>query len=457
MQILLSRTWEELLDLVVRPSSALLVLQVVNRVSHRNWNFVTTFDANNQNNLHISSDPALQLTDFEDIANGIVVELFRCKTMVFRSPDGKLLNANIVENLRKVPRTNLLEFSSSTTTEPGGICLYGFCGTRLPSEMGDREKVKQALARYTWFGTESYARYRHKLRWKCLGIETEFPAKTPGGITQHTITELSFKKEHSLICGANNVGKVKYATHSGLANNSLVHGRFGELDPVQHVEFWQEVHRISGRNWYIEFEEESLRMRYHQELTPSLLLATVLDEILTILQRITATDDFQHYLRTLQLEVINVSAAKLKDRQEKARSRAKVYWNGKELMCAPLAEAEVVCLLSKMELLPNALPLANFKIREYTPKSGIDALADYQINSGSRTETLSPVELEYSFENFLTHQHPPEQVGMVICWSMGFQIGKNMTRVEPGLYQYRENTNQLWVIVMSEILGVEVN
>jgi len=46
---------------------------------------------------------------------------------------------------------------------------------------------------------------------------------------------------------------------------------------------------------------------------------------------------------------------------------------------------------------------------------------------------------------------------MVICWSMGFQIGKNMTRVEPGLYQYRENTNQLWVIVMSEILGVEVN
>ncbi len=456
MQILLSRTWEELHELVIRPSSALLVLQVTNQISHRNWNFVTTFDANNRNNLHISSDPALQIADFQDIANGVVVEIFRCKTMVFCSPDGNLLTADIDEYHRLVPRTNLLEFSISTATQPAGIYLYGFCGTKLPSEMGSKEKVQQALGSYTWFNTASYARYNHKLTWKCLGDETVFQGKTLGGAAQRSATELSFEKQQSLNCGTNNVGKVKFGTHFGLAKNILVHGRFGELDPVQHSDFWQEINRISGCNWYIEFDEGSLRMRYHQELTPSLMVATILGEILTLFRNIILTLDFQHYLRTLQLEVVKFSAAKLKERQEKARTRAKVYWKGQELMCAPQAEAEVICLLSKMEVLPNALPLANFMIQEYTPKSGIDALANYQIKTGSRSESLIPVELEYSFENFLSHQHPPEQVGMVICWSVGSLMTKNMTRVEPGLYQYRENTNQLWVIVMCEILGVEV-
>ncbi len=457
MQILLSRTWEELHELVSQPLSALHVLQVMNRISHRNWKFVTTFDGDNQNNLHISTDPPLELHDFEDIANGVVVEVFRCKTMVFHSPVGKLLTANIDEYLREVPPTNVLEFTSSTTQKQGGIYLYGFCGTTLPPEMGNKSKVQQALRSYTWFATKTFARYNHKLMWKCLGEETEFAARNMEDQTVSSAHKPSFEIEHLLDSGTSNGGTVKFVTHSELNENSLVHGRFGLIDPTQHTTFWKELDDLTGCYWNIEFDEPSLRMRYHQELTPSILVATILTEIQKIIGCITSTDDFQRYLQAVQLEESNEAATKLQERQIKARIRATVRWNGQDLMCAPQAEAEVICLLSKLEVLPNALPLYKFKLREYTPRVGIDALADYQINSNSKFEILNPVELEHSFEKFINHQHPPEQVGMVICWEMGSQQNKNITQVTPGLYLYRENTNQLWVVVLSEISGIEVN
>ena len=457
MQILLSRTWEELHELVSQPSSALHVLQVMNRISHRSWKFVTTFDGDNRNNLHISTDPPLKLEDFENIANGVVVEIFRCKTMVFHSPAGQLLKANIDEYLREVPLTNVLEFTSGITQEQSGIYLYGFCGTALPPEMGNKSKIQQALRSYTWFATKTFARYNHKLMWKCLGEETEFAARNGEEQTPSSAHKPSFESEHLLYSGTSNGGTVKFVTHSGLTKNSLVHGRFGEIDPTQHTTFWQELTHLTGCSWNIEFDEPLLRMRYHQELTPSILVATILTEIQMIIGRITSTDDFQRYLQAVQLEVSNIAATQLQALQNKARIRATVRWNGQDLMCEPKAEAEVICLLSKLEVLPNALPLYKFKLREYTPKTGIDALADYQILSNSKFEILSPVELEYSFVNFLNHQHPPEQVGMVICWLMSSQQDKNITQVTPGLYLYRENTNQLWVVVLSEISGIEVN
>ncbi len=459
MQILLQRTWGEIAELISHSESALLVLQIINQVSRRNWCFQTTFDAHNLNNLYISSDTELKLEDFESIANGVVVELFNCNSISFTSRMGQTIEADVTHCRSNPPPNNILVLVNTISRQQPGIMLSGYCGAVLPQELSNMTKVEETFRRFTWFGTKQYTRYRHKLLWKCLTQQREFCAEDWEAQTKRLHpTSLKFTAQKSISFAPHNSGTINLLTFSGLHEDKLFHGKFGEVDPTQvDANFWQELFSKTKSKWYIEFDEQVLRARYHQELTPYALVTAALAMVKEVVASESATEIFKDFRASVQQTAKTKSAKDLKDRQLAANHRAKVVWQGKELMCEPEGETEVVYLLAKLEALDQALPVSHFALREYTPSAGIDALADYQISEVSKSEVLSPIEIEHKFENFLKHGHPLEQVSMIVCWKMITPRSNDLKMIKPGLYQYHSDANHIWVIVIRDILGIEVH
>ena len=115
----------------------------------------------------------------------------------------------------------------------------------------------------------------------------------------------------------------------------------------------------------------------------------------------------------------------------------RVTVDGQPVLTVPRCENEVIVLLSKLEAL-GAIPFAQFSLMEHTPKSGIDALADFQIVEQDVSTQLGAVELEYEFENFFDHQHAPEQVNLVVCWDFrdGEALDPRLIKREEYLYTF---------------------
>lgn len=458
MELLLLRTWEEIAELISHSNNALLVLQLINQVSHRNWHFETTFDSHNHNNLYIASDPPLELHEFKGIVNGVVTEIFNCNSIIFCSSAENTIGADIAHYRTTTPLNNILEFTTRTNRHSRGIYLDGFWGTIQPPEMGNPNKVEETIRKYTWFATNKYAHYHHKLTWECGATSKDFVAEDWHSLTTRLFPNSErFSHEQQVNFGSDNTGNVRFETFSGLIENKLFHGKFGEMDLTQvYPEFWTLLRDKTKSNWNIEFDEQTLRVRYHQELTPYASVMAVLLKITEVIIGTAELNNFKQYREKLLLLEKTRSATNLSMRQLAATKRPKVMWQGKELMCEPEGETEVVCLLAKLETIKHALPVAHFSLLEYTPNAGIDALANYQISNVYKSEVLSPVELEFKFENFFKHDHPLEQVSMIICWKMRTPLDQNLTSIKAGLYQYRSEVNHIWVIVIRDILGIEV-
>jgi hypothetical protein len=130
-----------------------------------------------------------------------------------------------------------------------------------------------------------------------------------------------------------------------------------------------------------------------------------------------------------------------------------VYFGDRFLGYEPRSENEVMLLLAKLEIL-GQLPLSHFGVYEYTPKRGVDALGDVQIETGDAVSEVIPIELENYFENFFEHGHPPGQVKIIVCWALRNSSTKRDYKLEPrrpGLYCCYLEGNQIFVVVISEL------
>jgi hypothetical protein len=137
------------------------------------------------------------------------------------------------------------------------------------------------------------------------------------------------------------------------------------------------------------------------------------------------------------------------------KTRERVIFKDKPVMLVPSNENEVIVLLSKLEAL-NALPFHEFILWEYTSRTGIDAIASYQIEDVDVSSQLRSVEVEHYFENFFDHEHPHNQVNMVICWD--FRDGEAPIELYPQdewLFEYR-NDKSFSVVVLSHIPNLKV-
>ena len=455
LQFPLARTWEELATLVSRPGDPLAVLQLINRISHRNWEMTIRFDARGKTWLHMTADPPLGMQDLGCLVDGVVAEVFRCDRIVFAGLAGQSASADVGQYLSAPPQTNLLQFSLTAEVFEPGLHLEGFWPPALSPRLRNERAITETLRASTWFGTAKYSQYRHQLEWRCLAERWQI--RPEGRLT----TELqrgtgpAFFRQATLNDSGEVLGRISMGTVEGLKAGRACHARFGEFDPT-HVDssFWTTL-EPKGTSWLLELDESGLEMRCDRELMPFDKAQRLLRAVQDSVRAVASSDEFAQFDEQRSAARKEKAATALRSRQATAGRRAKVFWQGAELMCVPRAESEVAVLVGKLESL-GALPLAQFKLREYTPKVGIDALADYQVNSGSQSVILGPVELEYSLENFFQHEHPQEQVGMILCWQVEDPADGRLTPIRPGLYRFYENPNAIWVIVLRELTNLEV-
>lgn len=450
----LSRTWEELAAIVSRRSSPLDIVELLNLVRPRNWTFRISFDERSRNVLQISADPPLTEGELFQLADGTVAALFNCDELTLAAPSA-VLRADLRANLAEPPRTNLLDLERCDQRGDPGIRLVGFHGKRLAAEASDKRAIGTWLRERTWFGSRARVRPYKTVHWQCMASYFEF-TQSKDWIDEVCAGHPSFECEAAIEVGSRHAGRVFVALAPANADAHFHHSRFGRLDPK----------RIDRRFWIglatpdlgclVELEEPSLIVGFDREMGPFTRAQEVLQAAKNSVMSVLSSDDCRAFMAAEERRRLEQSAAHLRQRQENALLRARVVWAGKDLMCVPRGEQEVVYLLGKLEAL-GALPLSSFCLREYTPKSGIDALVDYQVDSTGQSVKLGPVELEHSFLNFFAHEHPLQQVGMIICWDRGIEEEDGRLRfVRPGLFRFTDGENSAWLLVLSEISGLEV-
>ena len=113
-------------------------------------------------------------------------------------------------------------------------------------------------------------------------------------------------------------------------------------------------------------------------------------------------------------------------------------------MDEPNAETGTVALFHIMEG-RGVLPLERFQTRSWTPKVGIDVIADFRLAPGELEERHAPVEFEYKFDNYIAHEHEPEHTRLIVCWTTGDESQRNskLTRhrlSRPWLWNYRSES-----------------
>ena len=164
---------------------------------------------------------------------------------------------------------------------------------------------------------------------------------------------------------------------------------------------------------------------------------------------------FQLYReRTLWRQQAN-SADKLQSRQERAKSGERVFYHNQPVMLVPSNENEVLALLCKLEAL-QALPFNSFLLWDYTAREGIDAIATFQFREVDVPQQFSAIELEYHFENFLNHNHPHQQVDLVVCWDFrAADVPSFLKQRREWLFDYR-NDDTFQVAVLSRIPDIRI-
>ena len=91
----------------------------------------------------------------------------------------------------------------------------------------------------------------------------------------------------------------------------------------------------------------------------------------------------------------------------------------------------------------NILPFHYFKTLEHTAQKGIDIIAEYQEKDFSEKKIFAAIEIEYILENYVDHNHVPEQTSLIIAWD---------SRNKSNLTNAGEEWRYVW-----EYLGVNLN
>jgi len=120
---------------------------------------------------------------------------------------------------------------------------------------------------------------------------------------------------------------------------------------------------------------------------------------------------YKKYLQKRDLGItLNQRKAELQETEQNW-----VYFEGELLHKEPSSEHDVRALLWKLES-AGGLPFFYFRTLEHTAQKGIDIIGDYQEKDYSERKLFQAVEVEHILENYLNHDHVPEQTSLIVAW-----------------------------------------
>jgi hypothetical protein len=95
---------------------------------------------------------------------------------------------------------------------------------------------------------------------------------------------------------------------------------------------------------------------------------------------------------------------------------------GRPAIFTPSNEMETIWLAARLEGAIAEHVWPEFKLLEYTPRDGIDAVAECRLDRLGLTRPHA-IEFEFELRNFFRHAHPIHQVDAIICWTAGIADG----------------------------------
>ena len=447
----MQQPWSKISDyLNSGAANPLRIAELINRVSPCSWTFNFTFDSTNQAKLDIDCDLTVPDDHTLSLFDGSLEEIFFANSLCFRQGK-KQFTANVSRLLEDPPPSNEIAIQVLEEEANFLITIEDFWHTNLtPSEIQKDSIISSYFFQNTWLGSPDFADSKHCIHWIVFGkeylIQPGNRYKTKLGSTDTFITQ-----EELYNANGDCIGQAYFQTSPSLKEDEI-YTTFGPLNPKN--QNWL-TRKRNDPHWVVEISSETLTQAMIQGAPTTRLINELVDSIEEVQGLVRKSNHFQNYEREIQRKRKVKAANLLNKRQEKVKTREKVIFKDKPLMLVPSNENEVIVLLSKLEAL-NALPFHEFILWEYTSRTGIDAIASYQIEDVDVSSQLMAVEVEHYFENFFDHGHPHNQVNMVICWD--FRDGEAPTELHPQdkwLFEYR-NDKSFSVVVLSHIPNLKV-
>ena len=455
MELNLRRTWYEISEhLNSNDSNPLRITELVNRVPECRWTFRFRFEASRVN-LHIDCDFDLSDDRALELLDGSLDELLFAETVYLRQA-GKYLEANTSQLLENPPSSNLLTLRDTEKKADSLLSLQGFClSESLPREIQSNffAFVRHYFLENTWLGSLDCVDSDYGVSWD---VFKQVEWIQPGNRYKDKLPSTDSFIARSSLHNPNGdyIGEASFQTSPSLENDEI-YTRFGPLVPQP--QNWLSRRRDSP-HWIIEIGSQVLDQAMIQRKPTRRLINELVESVNDALVHVIARDCFHDYQRGLQRKQRIKAANRLKQRQERAETAARVIFEGKPVMLVPENENEVLALLCKLESL-QALPFHEFLLLEYTARVGIDAIGSYQIRETDVPTPYASIEVEHLYENFFDHDHPHSQVKLLICWD--FLAGEPPEELHPlsnngYLFEYR-NDDSFKVFVLSHISNLQFN
>ncbi|MBE7501241.1 MAG: hypothetical protein HS113_13230 [Verrucomicrobiales bacterium] len=391
------------------------LFRITNLVSPRDWLISLTFDAENRNHLAITPSPKLTDRELMRLLDGRFAGVYAADEIRLELSTGHW-KVDALSQTTADSRATYFEAAELQTTAHGQLLL---CGYRPPHDLQAPQRCSAWFAGNTWLGSRKYESRTYIVAVDVFGTPVRV---SPSSLAPGRLEEPCLVTSTTLLCSGRPVGeaRLEFSPQTVSPHTVLRHALFGQFDPQVFLPgFWREINphhhglRIELDSGHIEWMTSTGPHDHHRLAK---LLKTLVKQVHNC---VLPSDKYCAFLnQAIRLERI-AAARRLTQRQARAQRAPKVYVGNTVLCNIPTCENELVALYMKLEASGRLPAPLECHVLEYTAKQGIDALADFRLSPTAALSRWAPVEFEHHLENYFTHQHPPEQTALIICWDRG--------------------------------------
>ena len=428
MEIPLCLTLNELAHRTSFRRSALEIFRILNLSRPADWTVLVSFSATGPRvlfSLDAEIDPTV-------IVCSTPIGLFDYRTITL-SRDGRAYTADWREQLETDPYGNRLRFHEvdASNYPPCFLEVAQSEASPVPAEFGEFDELEEFLLSHTWLGSKGLAHQRFRFRITAMGHSWEL-----ANAWQHRDKLLAEKAksipvleiEHSL--GSPVLGTLYFTCSWNHSDHSFRWTESGCVSESELKALGWELATSSLSPGEVEIRFPARELGPDGTYAKHSTLAKVLKEAAAKCTAIHTDTRYRGFVKQCRLFTRRESASRIDERKERLSTTEFVYWNQRLVYKLPTNENELVSLHQKLEGM-GGVPFAEFSSLEYTPRLGIDAIANFKIRLTEPLKQLATVEFEYRLESFFRHDHPLEQTDLIVCWDGAEEVPAGTIHRDP--------------------------
>jgi len=432
------------LDVAANPCALFELINRYTAPANFRFEFSLTDD---QREIHISTTPRHSLSTHPDnILDGRIPELFDSEGWIVQLERKRYTLDSAYQEIDPPLEnpTNVSWRESETATEDFAIKIDGFLQRKgpegIPATFTNDQKVTEEVYRRTWIGGLKHLEAGTALEWVVLGR----PLKISTTNRRKDLDDQGMSSVIQARAGSVTVYLAVSTTPSSNKYRSIRIAGQGEAtyqDWLKPVAEALENHPINFDSWICEIDCPEL-------VTGNDLVKKISDarkdDLETVADKLVREKTIVGAAEVLYQNRLAPRRIQLEDRIRASQRADQVFYKSEVLMNVPTAETGTVALFHILEG-RGGLPFEFFRTRSWTPKVGIDAIADFRLTPGELLREHVPIEFEHRFDSYIAHGHEPEHTDLIICWTVGDGSKRNrkLTRHRLGrgwLWNYRSES-----------------